>query len=128
MNYLIGPKGEEIHAPGISHSGEAQRIMKERGQDMDPSMALEQLMREGWIRISGNMFELFPTTGWKERMKAFIAKFAEFYRNEPYIELDNRSKGFSRQVPISSFLKEEYNPESEAAQRAEEMMRWRRQF
>lgn len=126
MNFLLGPNGQEVHVPGMSHSGEAQKILAQRGQQIDPELALETLIKEGWMRISGFMVEYMPVAGWKERLKAFIQRHNDYYKNEPYLELDNRAKGFSRQAPMSSFIKEEYNPESEAAQRADEMARWRR--
>jgi hypothetical protein len=127
MNYLLDPRGVETPCPGMSHVGEAQRIMSERGSQLDPDLALDGLIKEGWIRVSGNVFEFVPTAGWKERISAFIGRHKDYYRNEPYLELDNRAKGYSRQVPTSSIFKD-YDMDTPAAQRADEMSRWRRDY
>jgi len=124
MNYLLDQTGREVPCPGMSHVGEAQKIMAERGSDVDPDLALDALIKEGWMRISGTVFEFVPTPGWKQRLAAFVRRHEDFYRHTRSIELDNRSKGYSRYVPLSSIFRD-YDIESPAARRADELMRWR---
>jgi hypothetical protein len=114
-NFLLSPDGKEIPCPGQSHEGVAQSILRERGVEDDN--ALGTLINEGWIRISGAVFELYGYTASKKaRMAAFISKHPEIYDGVDVVEIDNLKKGFSKQYPMSSIMGTEFNPQaSEAA-------------
>lgn len=104
-NFLLGPNGEEVPVPGMTHTGEAQKILSQQGQNYDPDMALDMLLRQGWIRVSGEQFEVYGYTAAKKSIIAnFIRKHKDFYQDSQTIELDNRKKGFSKQFPIKSIL------------------------
>ena len=126
MNYLISPEGREVPAPGISHSGEAQKIVQQtEGRTMDPSLALDYLVtKKKWIRVSGEMFELFNFKFRKPQVISFIGNHQDYYRQVRNVEIDDRSKGNSYQLPLSSIYQLE-EVGSEAVNRADEMMKWR---
>ena len=117
-NFLLAPDGHEVPCPGQSHTGEAQRILEERGvRDNQGEYALSTLLKEGWIRISGATFELYGYTATKKALLAtFIAKHPEIYEGVDTVEIDNIKKGYSKQFPISSIHGEDFNPM--AAERA----------
>lgn len=119
-NFLLSPDGQEIHCPGQSHTGVAQNLLAQRGVSQDPDRALDTLLKQGWIRISGTTFELFGFTAQKKAvMGTFIRRHGDLYENAETIEIDNRKKGYSKQFPITSFVAE---GEDQAAERASEFV------
>ena len=114
MNYWISPDGTEIPAPGVSHSGVAAGVMLSRGVEMDPTLALQRLIKEGWIRVSYDMFEL---RGFSEARKtlivAFVQRHREYYETQPDIEIDDVKRGYSQRVPTESLLEPEAKPVEE---------------
>ena len=126
MNYLIAPNGAERFVPGWSHSGEAAKIVMEtEGREMEPSLALDYIMKKkGWIRVSGEMFELYRFSKCRPRIEAFIKRHSGYYEGRDTIEIDDRATGNSNQMPLDSFW-QGADTDSEAFQRSRAMQQWR---
>jgi hypothetical protein len=125
MNYLLAPDGREVHVPGMTHVGEAQKIVKQMGIDMDPDLALDYLLKQGWIRVSGDVFEMHNFARAKGVISKFLSNHNDYYQNVSQLEIDNRAKGWSKYVDIRTLYNPDFNPESEAAERADKMRRLR---
>jgi hypothetical protein len=104
MNYWVSPDGEEFPAPDASHSGVAAQILEERGTPMDPDKAYQKLLKEGWVRVS---MEMFSFSGPKLALiKEFMERHKEFYLPLETVEFDDISKGSFKQVQVSKLLPE----------------------